>query len=87
MRYRILYHPGIKYDLKNLGSVEMERFFNFVNTKISENPFIGKKLQGKYYNLYRARIGSYRVIYKINSEQKTVIILKFGHRQGVYDAG
>jgi mRNA interferase RelE/StbE len=42
-----------------------------------------KPLQG-YEDLYRLRIGSYRVIYRIDGGKLTVIILKIGNRGDVY---
>jgi mRNA interferase RelE/StbE len=33
---------------------------------------------------WRIRIGEYRVIYKIDDEQKTVTVLAIGHRRDVY---
>ncbi len=42
-----------------------------------------KKLKG-YEDIYRIRIGTYRVIYKIENKKVTVVILKLGHRKDIY---
>ncbi len=33
---------------------------------------------------WRIRIGDYRVIYKINDTEKTVVVIQIGHRSDVY---
>ncbi len=44
-----------------------------------------KKLAG-YKDLWRLRIGrDYRLIYRIDEDSKTVILLMVGHRNGIYD--
>ena len=42
-----------------------------------------RKLVG-YQDVYRTRVGRYRVIYSVDDEKDIVIILKLGHRRGVY---
>ena len=42
-----------------------------------------RKMKG-YDDLYRIRIGNYRVIYEIDGKRIVVIILKMGHRWDVY---
>lgn len=50
--------------------------------ELSENPFSKdiKKLKGR--DDFRLRVGDYRVIFSI--EQKTIQILKIGHRKNIY---
>ncbi|MBU7027932.1 MAG: type II toxin-antitoxin system RelE/ParE family toxin [Theionarchaea archaeon] len=52
---------------------------------LADNPFPSQchKLRGTG-NLYRIRIGDYRVIYQIESRKKTVIIYYIRHRKKVY---
>ncbi|MFH1353431.1 MAG: type II toxin-antitoxin system RelE/ParE family toxin [bacterium] len=41
-------------------------------------------LGGKYKDLYKLRIGDWRVIYGINSSEKSIIIYFAGHRKEIY---
>jgi mRNA interferase RelE/StbE len=43
-----------------------------------------KKLKASEEDLYRIRIGDYRIIYSIEDEIKIVDILKIGHRKDIY---
>ena len=42
-----------------------------------------RKMSG-YDDIYRIRIGKYRVIYEIDGKRIIVIILKIGHRREIY---
>ncbi len=42
-----------------------------------------KKLAGST-NLYRLRVGSYRIIYKIEDAELIVLLVKIGHRRDIY---
>jgi mRNA interferase RelE/StbE len=46
-------------------------------------PANNKKLQG-YTNVYRVRVGNYRIIYSIEDAVLTVEVIKIGHRKDVY---
>lgn len=46
-------------------------------------PSGSKKLSGED-NLYRIRIGDYRVVYQIQDEQLVVLIVRIGHRRDIY---
>lgn len=52
--------------------------------QLENNPYgLGsQKLEGG--KGYRIRIGDHRVVYTINKENQTIIIVKIGHRREVY---
>jgi len=52
--------------------------------KLSINPLLGKKLQSSNEEFRRIRISNYRIIYYINYQTKSIIIVKFGHRKDIY---
>ena len=45
-----------------------------------------KRLQGNK-NLYRVRMGDYRIIYTIKDNQLVVLVIQIGHRRDVYRGG
>ncbi len=51
---------------------------------IEQDPFIGKKLDGKLEGLYSWRVWPYRILYKIYRHKILIVIVSVGHRQGVY---
>jgi len=54
---------------------------------LAENPRPAgcKKLKGTHEDLWRIRIGNYRVIYTINDTIQIIDIQKIGHRKDIYE--
>jgi mRNA interferase RelE/StbE len=51
---------------------------------LRENPNKGAQLKGKMAPLRRIRVGDYRVIYRLESDEAVVMVIKIGHRREVY---
>jgi len=51
---------------------------------LSVDPFLGKKLQGDHLGRYSIRLWPYRIVYNIYKEKRIILVIEFGHRQGVY---
>ncbi len=77
--------------LKNINTKK----YNFLYPKIKDyiyptlqtNPFFGpniKKLKGEFKDLYRFRIGKYRLFYEINMEEIIVFIIDIKDRKDSY---
>ena len=49
----------------------------------SPRPHGARKLQG-YDDVYRIRVGRYRVVYEVFDDRVIVIVLKVGHRKDIY---
>lgn len=46
-------------------------------------PHGARRLQG-YDDVYRIRVGRYRVVYEVFDDRVVVIVLKVGHRKDIY---
>jgi mRNA interferase RelE/StbE len=54
---------------------------------LRNNPFFGtniKKLKGEYKEVYRFRLGDYRLFYKIDERESLIFILNIENRQETY---
>jgi mRNA interferase RelE/StbE len=51
---------------------------------IASNPYVGKKLKGKYKDALSYRVWPYRIQYIINKNELVVLVIRIDHRQGVY---
>ena len=54
---------------------------------LKNNPFFGtniKKLKGAYKEVYRFRIGDYRLFYKIDEQESMIFVLSIENRQDAY---
>ncbi len=79
--------------LKDSANKELQRLSKAVVTKItiainglSQNPRPNgvKKLKDSDEDLYRIRVGDYRIIYVIDDGIKIVNIRRIGHRKDIY---
>jgi len=52
--------------------------------KLKDNPYLGKPLSRNLAGLRSLRVGKYRVIYKIDEENKVIWLITVGHRKDVY---
>ncbi len=82
--YKIVYHPKVGNDTRNIPADWNKRIEKIIEERLSEYPEIfGKPLRRTLKNYFRLRVGDYRVIYRL--EKSIVIILIIGHRSEVYD--
>ncbi|MGE0634370.1 MAG: type II toxin-antitoxin system RelE/ParE family toxin [Pseudobdellovibrionaceae bacterium] len=84
--YKIEYVSSVKDDLKSISKSDKEQIKKAIEKKLATNPIeFGKPLQYSLKGLRRLRVGNYRIIFKIDEEEQTVLIVKIGHRKEVYD--
>jgi mRNA interferase RelE/StbE len=82
MKYEVKWTETSLDQLKKLDKAIADRIIDKVE-KISERPFnFVKKL--KKFNLFRLRVGDYRVIMSIEKEKMIIFVLEVGHRRVIY---
>ena len=82
-KYGIRYHPKVKEDVKSLDMQTKEKIKKAIEEKLTTEPLIyGERLKGTLKDLWKLRVGSYRVIYIL--EEDTVYILGVLHRREAY---
>jgi mRNA interferase RelE/StbE len=52
--------------------------------RLSGNPYLGEPLSGDLDGLRRLRIGNYRVLYLVDTDNVIIIVLKVGKRGDIY---
>ncbi|MDP2600764.1 MAG: type II toxin-antitoxin system RelE/ParE family toxin [Deltaproteobacteria bacterium] len=82
--YSVAFKPGFFKDLKKLPKDVRERLDKIIGM-IQSDPFAvsSKKLVG-HAQLYRHRLGDYRLVYYLDTEQRKVLFLLMAHRREVY---
>jgi len=84
MTYTVIYQPSAERELRKLSRELQRRILNKVDTLASAPYPPGcEKLAGKE-NLWRIRIGDYRVIYTVRNKELLILVVKVGHRGDVY---
>jgi mRNA interferase RelE/StbE len=82
--YRIQFAPSASHQLGRLPRIVQRRIAMRIDQlAINPRPRGSIKLAGED-DLYRIRVGKYRVIYVIHDDQLIVLVLRIGHRRDVY---
>ena len=84
MAYRIEVTSAARRALKKLEPDTTRRIVDAIDSLAKDpRPSGSKKLRGTD-DLYRIRVGNYRVIYQVHDEALLVIIVDLGPRRDVY---
>lgn len=80
---KILFVKSAEKELLRLNKNLAQRILQKISL-LKDNPhgYNSQKLEGG--KGYRIRIGDYRVVYTINAEEQTIVIIKVRHRKDVY---
>ncbi len=82
MSYTLVISPKLLKKLEKFDKATKERIVESIN-EILKNPKKFKPLRYELKGLRSARIGKWRIIYRVEGEE--VIILSIGHRKNVYE--
>ena len=82
--YHVTICRSARKEIEKLDIIILRRIFPKIET-LAENPYPqgSLKVQGQE-NLWRIRIGDYRVIYSVDEEEKLVDIIAVRHRKKAY---
>jgi mRNA interferase RelE/StbE len=88
MAWKVELEPATERDLDRLDPQVTRRILEFLNKRVArlDNPrSIGSALQGaKFGELWKYRVGDWRIICKIEDERVTVLVLRIRHRSMAY---
>lgn len=84
---KLEFSEAAKKTFSKLDKSVQRRIKNYLDDIVQlENPRSrGKALVGNLVNLWRYRVGDYRIICNIQDEKILITILRIGHRKDVYD--
>lgn len=84
--YNIVVSRSAEKDLERLPATVIKRVSKAIDDLTEQpRPVGSKKLKGADENLWRIRIGDYRVIYLIADEIQIIDIRRVRHRKDVYE--
>ncbi|MCW5575943.1 MAG: type II toxin-antitoxin system RelE/ParE family toxin [Burkholderiales bacterium] len=82
--WTVTFKQSVAKDLRAIPNAEVRRILDRIDT-LAVNPRGDGcvKLSGQ--ERYRVRQGAYRIVYEIHDDRLLVIVIKAGHRSGVYE--
>ena len=82
-KYKIIVKKSVAKDLRPLPKKDVAVILKCIESLREEpRPFGCEKLSDQ--ERYRIRKGVYRIIYEIQDDVLVVIVVKVGHRKGIY---
>jgi len=83
----IEYAKSARDQLRKLDKPVARRIVDYMDQRIAplENPrSVGKALRGPLGELWRYRVGDYRIICDIQDQKLTILVLQIGNRREIY---
>lgn len=85
-RYDIRFQPAARRAIaQRLPESVAAAVIKFCDSALADNPYrVGKPLFGPLAGCHGARRGTYRVVYRIDEQTRTVHVLDIDHRADIY---
>lgn len=84
MEYQIEIHASAEKDLRRLDSTTFDRIARAIDMLVPDpRPRGARKIRGGI-DLYRIRVGAYRIVYQVKEAALVVLVVRVGHRSKVY---
>ena len=82
--YRLEVSATAERQIRKLNRADQIRILQAIR-RLAANPWPRgcRKLRG-FEDIYRIRVGTYRVIYSVENKRLLILILKVGHRRDIY---
>ena len=81
--YSLYFKESVQKDFEGFPKKELRKILNRIRSLAGDpRPQGCEKLTGQ--NRYRVRQGRYRIVYAVQDEERTVIVVKVGHRKDIY---
>ena len=84
MPYNSVFPKSFKKEFRKLPKNVQETVLKTLE-KAADNPYAGKRLEGKLEGLWRYRAGKYRIVYLIDEKESVVVFLDVGLRKSIYE--
>jgi mRNA interferase RelE/StbE len=82
--YKVILKPSVEKDLRSLPQSALKRVFKRIEA-LGDDPCPrgSLKLAGAE-QLYRIRVGDYRIVYTVDKDSRQVVVYYVRHRRDVY---
>ena len=83
--WKIVYKSSVKKDFKNISNEMAGIIRQVIEEKLMIDPIkFGVPLRRTLKGYMKLRVGSYRIVYKVEHKIVTVYVIKIAHRKDVY---
>jgi len=83
MPYRVVIPKKVKQELAKISDPWHGRILAALAV-LAHEPHRGKKLRGDHKEERSYRVWPYRILYQIRKRELVILVIRIGHRQGIY---
>jgi mRNA interferase RelE/StbE len=81
--YSLFFKESVQKDLDGIPKKDLRKILSRIKSLAGDPRLLGcERLTGQ--DRYRVRQGRYRIVYAVQDEERTVIVVKVGHRKDIY---
>ena len=85
MPYKVGVLPAARRGLRRLPANVQRRVASRIDGLVNDpRPHGAANIVGPETDVYRLRVGDYRIVYHVDDESQVVLVLAAGHRRDVY---
>lgn len=87
MAWTVEFTEGARRDLRTIGHVERRRVLQFLRERaaLRDDPReLAQKLRDTELDVWRFRVGNYRILVQFEDHIMTILVIAVGHRREVY---
>lgn len=82
-KWQVVFHSKLEKELRRLPKPYIRQILETLTSlTVDPHPPQSRKVQG--YELWRVRVGVYRILYGIDEEHQIVRTYRVGHRKNIY---
>lgn len=82
--HKLTYRKSVSKDLRKISKANLQQIIKEIQLLAhNPRPIGATKLKGTA-NVYRYRVGDYRIVYEIEDAVLTILIIRVAHRRDVY---
>ena len=83
MKFQVVVPKKVQKELNKIPATYRQKIIVAL-TVLAQDPYSGKKLEGKFASQWSYRVWPYRIIYEIKKTELVVLIIRINHRQEAY---
>ncbi len=84
--YSVDFRPDAQKELRSLSKWPAQRVISKIKWLSANFDAVSHEgLKGEFKQLFKLRIGDYRVLYSFRKDKRLIVIHSIGHRRGIYE--
>ena len=85
MQYKVKITPFANKAAKKF-SPEIKKAAKAALKELAKNPYLGKELQAELSGFWSYKFMRYRIVYRVDTQKKIIIVWGIGRRRDIYEA-